>query len=497
MEYGIESGFLEQVATSCLVVGVLESQQLTPAGRYLDEVSGGFLSEILRLGDMEGRLGQTLLLHRVPNVVAERLLLVGAGKESEFGDSQYRDVIIKMVNALRDTGAGDAVSALAELPLRGRSLHECLRLATETAENAAYRFDALKSKKEETPRKLARIAWRVASEDATLAAQAVREAEAISHGVYLARNLANLPGNFCTPSYLADQARLLAESFPERMALEVLEREDMERLKMGALLAVAQGSREPPKCILLQYLGGKTGDKPVALVGKGITFDSGGISLKPGDKMDEMKFDMSGAASVLGVMKAVAELALPINLVGIIPTTENMPGGKAIKPGDVVTSLSGQTIEILNTDAEGRLILCDALTLAEQRFAPIVTIDIATLTGACVVALGRHPSGLFANHEPLAEDLKKAGRASGDRVWEFPLWEEYQEQLKSNFADMSNIGGREGGAITAACFLARYTKTLHWAHLDIAGTAYLGGDKKGATGRPVPLLVQYLLHRCA
>jgi leucyl aminopeptidase len=267
----------------------------------------------------------------------------------------------------------------------------------------------------------------------------------------------------------------------------------MERLKMGALLAVAQGSRQPPKFIVVHYFGGQKDDKPVALVGKGITFDSGGISIKPSDKMDEMKFDMSGAAAVLGTIKAVAELALPINLVGIIPATENMPDGNAIKPGDIVTSLSGQTIEILNTDAEGRLILCDALTYAE-RFEPVVTIDMATLTGACVVALGKHPSGLFSNDQKLANDLIEAGNKSGDRVWELPLWEEYQDQLKSNFADMSNVGGREAGSITAACFLSRYTKKFRWAHLDIAGTAWLGGDKKGATGRPVSLLVQYLLN---
>ncbi len=493
MEYGIESSPLENLHTACLVVGIFESQQWTPSAKYLDEVSGGFLSGILHLGDMDGRTGQTCLLHRVPNVLAERVLLVGLGKEKDLGDPQYRDAIAKMVNALRDTGATDAVSTLIELPVGGRTLHERVRLATETAENTLYRFERLKSKKEDSPRPLGRIAWSLSEQDG---ARAVQEAVAIAGGVGLAKNLANLPGNFCTPTYLAEQAKILADAYSDRTELHILEREDMERLGMGALLAVAQGSRQPPKCIVLHYHGGQENDPPVALVGKGVTFDSGGISLKPGEKMDEMKFDMSGAAAVLGTLQAVAALALPVNLVGIIPATENLPGGNAVKPGDVVTSLSGQTIEILNTDAEGRLILCDALTYAE-RFHPVVTIDIATLTGACVVALGKHPAGLFSNHEPLARDLVKAGCTSGDRVWEMPLWEEYQEQLKSTCADMANIGGREAGAITAACFLARYTKKLSWAHLDIAGVAYLGGEKKGATGRPVPLLVQYLLDRCA
>ena len=497
MEYGIESSSLEKLQTACLVVGVLESQQLTPSARYIDEISGGFLSKFLNLGDMAGRAGQTLLLHNVPNILAMRVLLVGAGKEDDLRDGPYRDAIAKMVAVLRDTGATEVVSTLVELPVRGRTLHERIRLATEAAENAGYRFEALKSKKEDAPRLLRRIAWGLASaEDVAVGAQAVREAIAITAGIGLAKDLATRPGNLCTPTYLAEQAKILADRYADCTTLEVLERVDMERLGMGALLAVAQGSRQPPKCIILQYNGGQKDEPPVALVGKGVTFDSGGISLKPGENMDDMKFDMSGAAAVLGAIRAVAELALPINVVGIIPATENLPDGNAVKPGDVVTSLSGQTIEILNTDAEGRLILCDALTYAE-RFHPVVAIDIATLTGACVVALGKHPSGLFSNHDPLTQDLVKAGRASGDRVWEMPLWEEYQDQLKSGVADMANVGGREAGSITAACFLARYTKKLHWAHLDVAGTAYVRGEKKGSTGRPVPLLVQYLLNRCA
>ncbi|CAK0778676.1 aminopeptidase A/I [Gammaproteobacteria bacterium] len=497
VEYQIQSGHPEKLSTACLVVGVLEPQQLSPSAQRIDEASGGFLTKLLCQGDLAGRAGQILFLHNIPGILAKRVLLVGVGKEQELGDTQYREAITKAINALADTGATEAVITLAELPVGGRDIVGRVRMAVETVENAIYRFDRLKSKKKTPPCTLCSVGWSLPDGDLTAAEQALREASAISAGVHLAKDLANLPGNFCTPTYLAEQAKALVDAnLGQPLTLEVLEREDMERLGMGALLAVAQGSSQPPKFIVLHYHGGQAGDKPIVLVGKGITFDSGGISIKSGDKMDEMKFDMSGAAAVLGSVKASVALALAVNLVGIIPATENLPDGNAIKPGDIVTSLSGQTIEILNTDAEGRLILCDALTYAE-RFEPIVTIDIATLTGACVVALGKHPSGLFANHPPLARDLLDAGRTSGDRVWELPLWEDYQDQLKSNFADMANVGGREGGAITAACFLARYTKKLHWAHLDIAGTAWLGGDKKGATGRPVPLLVQYLIDRCA
>jgi leucyl aminopeptidase len=325
--------------------------------------------------------------------------------------------------------------------------------------------------------------------------RAIREGIAIAAGVKLAKDMGNRPGNICTPDHLADQAKTLGERF-NGIQVQVLDRAELEKLGMGALLAVSRGSAQPPKLIVVEYRNGATDTKPIVLVGKGVTFDSGGISIKPSAAMDEMKFDMCGAASVLGVLHTCAELALPVNVIGIIPAVENMPGSNATKPGDIVTSMSGQTIEILNTDAEGRLILCDAITYSE-RFSPRVVIDIATLTGACVIALGNHPHGLFSNHSPLANDLLNAGRAAADRAWELPLWEEYQDQLESNFADMANVGGREAGAVTAACFLSRFAKKLHWAHLDIAGTAWKSGKAKGATGRPVPLLTQYLLERIA
>ena len=309
----------------------------------------------------------------------------------------------------------------------------------------------------------------------------------------VARDLANLPGNICTPTYLADQARRLSRGV-KKMRVQVLDEKAMEKLGMGALLSVSRGSRQPAGLICLEYRGGRPRERPVALVGKGLTFDAGGISLKPAAEMDEMKYDMCGGASVLGALKACAQLELPINVVGLVPASENLPDGDANKPGDIVTSMSGQTIEILNTDAEGRLILCDTLTYAE-RFKPAAVVDIATLTGACIVALGHHASGLFATDDGLADALTTAGQRTGDRAWRLPLWADYQSQLDSNFADMANIGGRSAGAVTAACFLARFTKKFKWAHLDIAGTAWKSGKEKGATGRPVPMLVQFLLDR--
>ena len=495
MEFSVKSGNPEKQRTACIVLGVYEPRRLSPPAEQLDKATNGFLSNLLRRGDLEGKVGQTLLLHNVPELLCDRVLLVGCGRERDFNDTQYRKVIAQAAKTLNDTGAMEAVSYLTELHLKGHDTYWKVRQAVETTEDALYRFDQLKSKKDSERRPLRKLTFNVPSRrDLANGEQAVRDGVAIASGVKLAKELGNLPPNICTPSYLADRALELAKKH-KQIKVQVLEKADMEKLGMGALLSVARGTRQPPKLITLEYRGAKD-EKPVALVGKGITFDSGGISIKPAANMDEMKFDMCGAASVLGVLSACAQMQLPVNVVGVIPTTENLPGGEATRPGDIVTSLSGQTIEILNTDAEGRLILCDALTYCE-RYEPAAVIDIATLTGACVIALGKHASGLLSNHSPLAHDLLNAGKVSGDRAWELPLWEDYQEQLKSNFADMANVGGREGGAITAACFLSRFAKKFHWAHLDIAGTAWKSGEQKGATGRPVPLLMQYLLDRCA
>lgn len=494
MEFTAKSGNPEKQRTACIVVGVFEPRRLSSAAERLDQISDGFISNLIRRGDLEGKIGQTLLLHNVPNTLSDRILLVGCGRERELHDSQYRQIIAKAAMTLNDIGAMEAVCYLTELHVKSRDNHWNVRQAVETVEDSLYIFDQLKSKKDTTRRPLRKIVLSVSSRRELQDSEAaVSEGFAIAQGVKLAKDLGNLPGNICTPTYLAEQALTLAKNY-DSISTDILDHAAMEELGMGALLSVAKGSREPAKLICMSHKGNND-DKPVVLVGKGLTFDAGGISLKPSAAMDEMKYDMCGGASVFGVMRAVAELNLPINVIGVVPASENLPDGAANKPGDIVTSMSGQTIEILNTDAEGRLILCDALTYSEK-YDPDVVIDIATLTGACVIALGKHATGLLSNHSPLSHDLLNAGKSSGDRAWEMPLWEEYAEQLKSPFADMANIGGREAGTITAAAFLSNYTKKFHWAHLDIAGTAWRSGEKKSATGRPVPLLTQYLLDRC-
>ena len=495
MEFSVKSGNPEKQRAGCVVIGVFEGRKLSAAGKQLDKASGGALTALLRRGDIEGRCGQTLLLHSLPHSLCDRVLLVGCGKEREFDTRIYRQVTTITARTLNDTGTTDAVSYLTDLNIKGRDSSWKVRDAVQTTADALYVFDQLKSNnKDNIRRPLKKMTLSVPSRrELSDGETAVREGSAIAAGMKLAKDLGNLPGNICTPTYLADQAKSL-KKHARKLNVEVLEEADMEKLGMGSFLSVARGSRQPAKLIVMNYHGGAKGDKPVVLVGKGVTFDSGGISLKPGAAMDEMKFDMCGAASVFGALSACVQLEMPLNVVGIVPATENLPDGQATKPGDIVTSMSGQTIEILNTDAEGRLILCDALTYAE-RFEPAAVVDIATLTGACVIALGKHAAAVLSNHGPLATELQNCGKTAGDRCWEMPLWDDYQSQLDSNFADMANIGGREAGTITAACFLSRFTKKYHWAHLDIAGVAWNQGKEKGATGRPVPLLMQFLLER--
>lgn len=491
MEFSIKSGGLEKQRTSCMVVGVFEQHKLTEAARQIDEATNEHLSEHLRRGDMDGKIGATLLLHNVSGMEAERILLIGLGKEPEFGEKEYRAAISTAIRTLQQTGSSDAVLTLSAVPVKKYGDEWRIRQAVIVAAETLYRFDQLKSKKDPGRRPLKQLMLLVNRRNAAAkAGRALQEGKAIAAGIHFMKDMANLPGNICTPSYLANQARKLAKDHGLRS--EVLGREKMEKLGMHSLLAVAKGSHQPPQFIVLNYSGGRDKDRPVVLIGKGVTFDTGGISLKPGQDMDEMKFDMSGAASVMATIKVAALMKLPLNIIAVVPAVENMPGGGATRPGDIVTSMSGQTIEILNTDAEGRLILCDALTYAE-RFDPVCVVDVATLTGACVIALGNVASGLLANDENLASKLLAAGTASWDRAWQMPLFDDYQEQLQSNFADMANIGGRAAGTITAACFLARFTKKYAWAHLDIAGTAWKSGKEKGSTGRPVPLLAHFLL----
>ena len=395
---------------------------------------------------------------------------------------------------IRDRGGADAVLALGDLAVKGRNAHGKARLQVETLADGTYVFDRFKSQKAEAP-KLKKVTLLVDKADAAAVEQGAKQAQAIANGMALTRDLGNLPPNLCHPTFLGEQAKALGKEY-KGLKVEVLDEKKLRELGMGSFLAVAQGSDQPPRLIVLQYNGAKKKDEaPHVLVGKGITFDTGGISLKPGLGMDEMKFDMCGAASVFGTFRAVLELQLPINLVGVMACAENMPSGGATRPGDIVTTMSGQTVEILNTDAEGRLVLCDALTYVE-RFKPQSVVDIATLTGACIVALGSNTSGLMGNNDALIKQLLKAGEVADDRAWQLPLFDEYQEQLDSPFADIANIGGPKAGTITAGCFLSRFAKKFHWAHLDIAGTAWISGGKdKGATGRPVPLLTQYLLDR--
>ena len=492
MEFSIKSGAPQTGSAGCLVVGVHEPRKLSAAAVAVDRAAKGFLSGVVRRGDMQGKPGTTLLLHAVPGVAAERVLLVGLGPERDFREKRYREAVAAAVRALNATGASEATLHLTELAVGRRDAAWKVAHAVTVAREGIYRFTQMKSKTEGDSPALRRLNLNVDRAAEKRAAAGLAQGLAVAHGMSLAKDLGNLPPNVCTPAYLASQARELAKRY--RMKVTVLERADMEKLGMHTLLSVAQGSAQPPKFIVLEHRGGPKKMKPVALVGKGITFDTGGISLKPAPEMDEMKFDMCGAASVLGTLKAVGEMKLPVNVIGVIPTTENMPGGRATRPGDVVKSLSGQTVEILNTDAEGRLILCDALTYVE-RFQPAAVIDIATLTGACVIALGHVASGLFANDDALAREVTSAADTAHDRVWRLPVWDDYQEQLKSNFADFANIGGRPAGAVTAACFLARFAGKFKWAHLDIAGTAWKSGKEKGATGRPVPLLTQFLIGR--
>lgn len=495
MELSLKSGDLATRKTSCLLLGVIGERQLAEPAQRVDDASGGYLTRILERGDLDAEAGRTLLLHEVPGLKAERVLLVGLGPQDKYDRKAYLKALAAASGRLQEIRVKEALSTLPASAPANLEPALALRDAVTSALDKGYRYAHTKSEKK-PPLSLQGLQFWIASEDQQpQAREALGQGKALAAGVNLAKDLGNLPGNICTPTYLADQARDLAKAFPA-LKVEILEEDDMAKLGMGALLSVSRGSRQPAKLIVMSYRGGKKAAKPLVLVGKGLTFDAGGISLKPGPDMDQMKFDMCGAASVLGALRAALELKLPLNLIGVIPASENLPDGAANKPGDIVTSLSGQTIEILNTDAEGRLILCDALTYCE-RFEPAAVIDIATLTGACIVALGKHASGLMTKHDDLADELLAAGIEVHDRAWRLPLWDDYQAQLESGFADVANIGGKNAGAITAGCFLARFAEGLRWAHLDVAGSASDEGRKGGATGRPLPLLMQWLMQRVA
>lgn len=493
MQYFVTTSESTTEKTDCIVVAAFEKGKLSPSAQQIDDSSNQALTQLIERGDITGKVGQTHLLHNLSGINSPRVLVVGCGQQDDTDENAFSNAITAMMASLDSSGSSNASCYLTEVKVKERSEEWKLRQAIITIQTTRYQYTATKSDSDITAKALAKIYFHAA--DANSADTAIKTGFAIANGMQLAKELSNLPGNICTPSYLAEEAVKLDQHY-DAMTTTILDESEMQELGMGSLLSVSRGSRQPAKLITMNYQGAGN-DKPIVLVGKGLTFDAGGISLKPAAAMDEMKYDMCGSASVFGTLSAIAELNLPINVIGVIPSSENLPDGDANKPGDIVTSMAGKTIEILNTDAEGRLILCDALTYSE-RFNPDVVIDIATLTGAIIVALGSKTTGVLANDQNLADSLLKAGQESSDKAWQLPLWDEYQEQLDSNFADIANIGGKEAGSITAACFLSRFTEKFTWAHLDIAGTAWKSGGKdKGATGRPVPLLMQYILDRLA
>ena len=479
-------------ATGCAVAPIFARKKLSSAARQLDEASGGLISGALKHGELAGNCGDILMLHLAGDHAVKRILLVGCGNPGKLDASAGRKIVEAILRGIMSCKTRDASVHLEEVHSDTLELSALCEQLGRDAETATYTYRETVSK----PKPALAVSKISVNCGATLtvrkANSALNSGRQLGAGVNVARNLGNLPGNICTPTYLAKEARKLAKG-NSKLTTHVLEEKQMRELGMGALLSVSAGSDQPAKLIEMHYKGGKAKQKPYVLVGKGITFDSGGISLKPGAKMDEMKYDMCGAASVFGTMHAILEMQLPINVVALVAASENMPNGSATKPGDVVKSMSGQTIEVLNTDAEGRLVLCDALTYAE-RFKPAAVVDIATLTGACVVALGHHASGLFSNNDKLAEQLGNAGTAMHDRAWRMPIWDDYQKQINTSFADVANVGAPGGGSITAACFLARFAKKYPWAHLDIAGSAWKS-TPKAATGRPVSLLTRYLMDR--
>jgi leucyl aminopeptidase len=484
---------LAAAKSGCIAVAVFENKKLSEAAKALD--ASGAIAAAVKSGDISGKPGSTLLLRGVAGVNAARVLLVGLGADETVSEKSFAGAVSATLKSFASLGAQDGIIAFPLENVKGRDIEWGVRCIVVAASEAEFRTDAQKSKKDPAIGGVRKLTLAVAQSTPALKT-ALAQATAVANGMSLTKELGNLSANVCTPTYLANTAKKLAAD--HGFDVEVLERKQLEALKMGSFLSVTRGSEEPPKFIVLKHNGGKKNDAPVVLVGKGITFDTGGISLKPGPGMDEMKYDMCGAASVLGTFRAIGEMGLKLNVVGIVAACENMPSGRATKPGDIVTAMNGTTIEILNTDAEGRLVLCDALTYAE-RFKPAAVVDIATLTGAVIVSLGHHNSGIFTRHDDahdaLADELLDAGKQAGDTAWRLPIGEQYNEQLKSNFADLANIGSPGGASITAACFLENFTRNYTWAHVDIAGTAWKSGAAKGATGRPVPLLTTFLMNR--
>ena len=496
LEFSVNRATAASCATDCVVVGAFADATFTPSAQAIDSAAGGALRALASRGDLDGKTGKTAMLHDLPRVAAPRVLVVGLGDPAKFGVPQYLKAVGDAARALKTGPVSSALFTLSEVPVPGHDSAWNIRQAAIAADHACYRYTATLGAKHkrraETGLKALAIQGSAsgAGDDAALA-----QGQAIAAGVAFARELGNLPPNVCNPAYVARQGREFAARVGGKVSCEVLDRAQMEALGMGSLLAVSQGSSNPPQLVVMKYDGAASDAKPYVLVGKGITFDSGGLNLKTQGGIEDMKYDMCGAATVLGTFVAAVGMQLPVNLVCIAAAVENMPDGNSYRPSDVLTSMSGKTIEVGNTDAEGRLVLCDALTYA-QRFEPQALLDVATLTGACMVALGKYAAGLMSKHDDLSAELVAAGEATFDRAWPLPLWDEYQPMLDSQFADVYNIGGRWAGAITAGCFLSRFTEGQRWAHLDIAGVANADGKMGMATGRPVGMLSQWLLDRC-
>ena len=495
MDLVVKSTLPEKTRTNILAVPVFEGSPLTDQAKTLDKALGNAIERCLKMGDCKGKPGTAVMLNATSDMKADRVIVFGLGKRDEVKPADFRQSISQVINTAKGTQAKDLCISLEDIEVTDRDVNWQTQQIGEVAASLCYTFNAYKSKENQKTVQLAKVAVLLADKDKLKLARAgARLANAIGKGMDYTRDLGNTPGNICHPTYLAKEAQKLARS-NSKLSAKILDEKEMKSLGMGSLLSVSAGSKQPAKLIIMEYKGGKKSDKPHVLVGKGITFDTGGISLKPGLNMEQMKFDMCGAASVFGTMKAICELEPSANFIGVVPAAENMPSGEATRPGDIVKSMSGLTVEILNTDAEGRLVLCDALTYVE-RFKPASVIDIATLTGAVIVALGNHGSAVLGNDDEVIEKIKAAAEYTGDKTWQLPMWDEHHKQLESPYADMANIGGPSAGTITASCFLSRFTKNYPWAHLDIAGIAWhTSGHLKGASGRPVPLLVHYLLGR--
>ena len=490
MDFSIKSGELEKMAKGCIILPLHTDLKLTTSSVLVNKITKNFVRDTIRESNFSGKTGSTLFVHKSIEKWCDGILFVGLGDKSKLTRGTYIKVVDAIFQTLKNFNKNEATLISEDFKNAKFEIDWTLQTITKFFVEKTYKY--AHTKKPQTKKdSLKKINYLVKNSEKIETKESVIRGKAIGDGINLARDLGNLPPNICTPTFLANKAKILNRL--KNVNVRVLSRKDLERLGMGSLLSVSNGSYEPPQFIIIKYNGGTKSQRPVVLIGKGITFDTGGISLKPSNAMDEMKYDMSGAGSVIGTMQSIAKMKLPLNVVALVPASENMPGGGATRPSDVVKSMSGKTIEILNTDAEGRLILCDAITYA-SRFKPAAIVDVATLTGACVVALGSVVSGMFSNNDDLAAELERAGHKSWDRVWRLPTWPEYHEQLESNFADMANIGGRAAGSVTAACFLEKFAE-FPWAHLDIAGTAWISGKAKGSTGRPVPLLCEFLMSR--